>query len=1417
MPGNGKRGAGLLLMQALAAVVLTGCAENPPEDKLLAARTESALELVGGPAAQGRVGDFVLQNDRIKLLIGGPEHSWSFGLFGGSLLDADLVRTEAGLRNGKGKDCFAELFPTVNLVTPDPIPDGVEVLDSGEDGTAASVRVFGRGTMMFDILKIITNDLLSLLFKELKTRYYFETVYEVKPGQKYVEIRTSALREVAADAYCDTLPGASEGGFACDKDCTQGGTLKRNAYALKRVVEDNGVEHWCPQCECAEPEELPTFTGTQPMLKYIAGDIHPVSPTLGELLKQFLKLETTGVTSGGLVAGDFMFFGPKTDIFLPGLGFDESTRVFDDLYEGRDSLSNPLEFPWAAAAGTDVSYLYFTADPAGGGKPSKVLIPLITSSATVVIGSGRSCIQDSSDDAACDDVRLWTFRRYLAVGKGDIGSAVDVFYEFKNGIDEATGLVKGVGRIEGSVLARETLAPVSHADVFLVAVPDPKLGCEWETYDELKACNVLATQVDAAGDGAVDLPGSPGILNQWQTDVGTDKVKDGRFGGYVEPGSYVVMARTESSWLSPLYPVTVEAGETQTLVLTLSPTARVKYRVEDETGQLLPAKIVFIALDDEARPMYRDGLRRVELGDGRLQHGIRKIVLTESGQGTVEMEPGAYQVLVSRGLEYSLFDIPRLDLEAGKDAIVQAQIRREVDTSGWIAGDFHLHAAPSMDAGLPVSNRIVALAAEGVEYAASSDHDIVTDYEPWIRVLGLQKWLKTVPGTEVSTLELGHFNAFPVEHDPALVPDHGALDWVTQDSSAEADVTPSQVCIPPGDLFAAMRAMKGDGMPNPLVQLNHPADGVMGYFAQMGLDQFSMDRRSRLFGMDISGLGATLDQYWGLVSMFAQSDPILKDFLDKRNITKETLADQIAGLLNPSMSKVSCDLDTVELINSKSFQYTRVPTVREVNDYNRCLAAIKAVPVPVDPFDEATKGLVLEVCEDLKLPRPECEAEDLDPDLAQECLWSGDLADEIEGFCKRESVSVHDCKEFARLAFSKFSIRRMLQRRVAEQNERYMDLDQDPGTSELCSVAHAQAGDVPPENLDDPCSDRYGVVDLWFRLINHGFYMAGLASSDSHDILFEAGFPRTLVRSSTDRPDVTDVAELTRNIEDGKMLSTSGPFVTVGIGDAGPGETTTVSGDSAVLDIRIQTPSWFGVDRVEIYRNGRLEKVLYTQDVGGADGVLSGDPADIVDFEGSVEMETQGEDSWFVVVASGLNDENLLAPVYTTPPFGALLLAEIMTMAFGVLLPEGIAFPTQSLIPDDFPVVPYAITNPIFVDVDGGGYAPPQGGPLFCERPCKPEYDAAGRPTKSDCPAESKNLVCLEDAGSATGGLCGVYIPGHCVYEAVETQMAPLALPGETHVDSNALTLPAVRRQSPDLPGVQMRSVSLLVRKLMFD
>lgn len=68
-------------------------------------------QLIGGPAAEGRVGDILMANDKIRVIIQKPGKYQGIQSFGGTIIDADRVRPAGE----PGHDHFGTLVPLINI------------------------------------------------------------------------------------------------------------------------------------------------------------------------------------------------------------------------------------------------------------------------------------------------------------------------------------------------------------------------------------------------------------------------------------------------------------------------------------------------------------------------------------------------------------------------------------------------------------------------------------------------------------------------------------------------------------------------------------------------------------------------------------------------------------------------------------------------------------------------------------------------------------------------------------------------------------------------------------------------------------------------------------------------------------------------------------------------------------------------------------------------------------------------------------------------------------------------------------------------------------------------------------------------------------------------------------------------------
>ena len=239
-----------------------------------------------------------------------------------------------------------------------------------------------------------------------------------------------------------------------------------------------------------------------------------------------------------------------------------------------------------------------------------------------------------------------------------------------------------------------------------------------------------------------------------------------------------------------------------------------------------------------------------------------------------------------------------------------------------------------------------------------------------------------------------------------------------------------------------------------------------------------------------------------------------------------------------------------------------------------------------------------------------------------------------------------------------------------------------------------------------------GQVDDWFSLLNLGLRYTALANSDTHDrTSTEAGCPRNYVAADTDDPAYLDENQIAEAVRQGRVIATYGPFLQVyanGDPSLGPGSDVSDT-DDVELTIEVQSPSWFSVDRVELYENGTL---IQEFDLDPASAVGS------IDFSEVVTVSPT-KDSWYVVIVAG---DDTMEPVFTPVEIPPTQLQDVVTEVLGDLdnsLVTDILTPLVP-IPRDFPIIPYALSNPIWIDHNGDGALTPPGLPGWLQPPIDP-------------------------------------------------------------------------------------------------
>jgi hypothetical protein len=191
--------------------------------------------------------------------------------------------------------------------------------------------------------------------------------------------------------------------------------------------------------------------------------------------------------------------------------------------------------------------------------------------------------------------------------------------------------------------------------------------------------------------------------------------------------------------------------------------------------------------------------------------------LTADGRFDLLVPPGRYYVYATRG-PFASLDRREVALAAGDEATISLLSAPLPDLvpAGTLSGDFHVHGAASYDTSIPDQDRVVSFLAAGVDVVVATDHDVVSTYADTVQALGAGDRLVVIPGVEATPnilwfsvpgesfpKTLGHFNFWPLKHDP-LAPRNGAA-WDER--------------LEPGQLMDAYEPLF-DGLG--VRQMNHP-------------------------------------------------------------------------------------------------------------------------------------------------------------------------------------------------------------------------------------------------------------------------------------------------------------------------------------------------------------------------------------------------------------------------------------------------------------------------------------------------------------------------------------------------------------------------------------------------------------------
>ncbi|MFW6057616.1 MAG: hypothetical protein ACOC9W_02060 [Persicimonas sp.] len=739
----------VFLALALVAIYPACLPDGEPDAQSRAKQITSRQELIGGPTALGEVGDFLIENDKIRVVVEDVGFASGSGLFGGSLIDLDRFHqnSQGDQLGGNGEDTFGEFFPAFFLEMVD--PEEVVVLNDGSDGEAAVVEVRGRGGEFVTMLRFINQAMVNSYDADIgeviggepansdgEPLVRFKVRYILEPGARHVRVESTLINESDQElqfpdgeiaSLLESFVGLPLDGFSVPLGSVLG-FGKLNTPFLPDIGYDL---RWGLEESYEDEIELPAFPGK---------------------VTDFVASSNTQGTNYGFIAG---------------------------RSEERSFVKNKDEFYGPGTENGDMLMLFYASGFSG-----------------VLTHDMPETLPPDDEDPETDD-HTFTFTNYVIVGEGDVASILDEASRIR-GIETQEVRGRIFDELSGEAVGE---------NVSLLIYQAGAQGCS------------------AQGDDA------PSIYSQAYTN------EEGQFEFTLPAGSYCYRTRADGRPLSAPVGFEVDDSDMYLRPKAMS-SARVEAQIADTDGNPLPAKIMLVGTHDfrgdEVKRDYLYDLRAGEpwrttdmIPDEDDDPSTRRYLeaigyASADGVARLEARPGVYDVYFSRGTEYALEKREQVEIEAGEVRRFRVNLEREIDPQGYLSGDFHMHARGSIDSGLDFNERVISIAAEGVEVVTSSDHNHVSDYMPYIVRNSLHPWLKSVVGVELTTFEFGHFNAFPVDYEVGSI-NGGSVPWQN---------------LPPQKIFDELRSSSDTTENDTIVQINHPRDSILGYFGQYNVDAF---------------------------------------------------------------------------------------------------------------------------------------------------------------------------------------------------------------------------------------------------------------------------------------------------------------------------------------------------------------------------------------------------------------------------------------------------------------------------------------------------------------------------------------------------------------------------------------------------
>lgn len=508
--------------------------------------------------------------------------------------------------------------------------------------------------------------------------------------------------------------------------------------------------------------------------------------------ENFVRITTAiknlGPSDLAIPIGDWVNGGGEGEIFFPGLGYGGTSGAGTMFRLDADYLAWVANGPTMAG----VSYGYVPDAQGGNDAVSNGGLNIILNDASIL-----DLLFGATPHFVVPAGGTNSYSRKFVIGNGDTTPISTVR-------DRTLGVT--FGTVEGFV--RSGGQPVAGARVSVVSLGG-------DLFQSLKV--IAALETDA----------------------------DGHYIGTVPVGVYNLVVNAEG------YPapsavglnVPVDGAGVANMDLALDAAGFVTVDVVDEGAAPSPAKVSLVGIDPSPSSTVSLNLLGfitatggVFRNDGDfLPRGVSAVKFAglDGHVASFPVEPGQYQVVVSRGPEYDV-DRQTVTVGAGATVAVNATVRKVLDTAGFVSSDFHQHQQASYDAPASDPTRVLTNIAEGLDFFVSTDHDFISDLSPAIAAAGASSTIGYAKGAEITPSDYGHINPWPLVQDPTTR-NMGAFDWSGGEVPGTDFPSLGRFSKAPAEIYAGLRALPPAGHPR-VVQINHLNALQMGTFEALGID-----------------------------------------------------------------------------------------------------------------------------------------------------------------------------------------------------------------------------------------------------------------------------------------------------------------------------------------------------------------------------------------------------------------------------------------------------------------------------------------------------------------------------------------------------------------------------------------------------